>query len=56
MADIKLFDISGAVQELSSKQAALEKDLQKLLEEKNNSADDEQKVEVDSLELTQKVV
>ena len=33
MADIKLFDISGAVQELPSKQAALEKDLQKLLEE-----------------------
>ncbi len=33
MADIKLFEISGAVQELPSKQAALEKDLQKLLEE-----------------------
>ena len=33
MADIKLFDISGAVQELPSKQVALEKDLQKLLEE-----------------------
>lgn len=33
MADIKLFDISGEVQELSSKQVALEKDLQKLLEE-----------------------
>ena len=33
MADIKLFDISGEVQELPSKQVALEKDLQKLLEE-----------------------
>lgn len=33
MADIKLFDISGVVQELPSKQVALEKDLQKLLEE-----------------------
>ena len=33
MADIKLFDISSTVQELPSKQAALEKDLQKLLEE-----------------------
>ena len=33
MADIKLFDISGTVQELPSKQVALEKDLQKLLEE-----------------------
>ena len=33
MADIKLFDISGAVQELPSNQVALEKDLQKLLEE-----------------------
>ena len=33
MADIKLFDINGTVQELPSKQAALEKDLQKLLEE-----------------------
>ena len=33
MADIKLFDISGAVQELPSKQVVLEKDLQKLLEE-----------------------
>lgn len=33
MADIKLFDIGGAVQEIPSKQAALEKDLQKLLEE-----------------------
>ena len=33
MADIKLFDISGLVQELPSKQVALEKDLQKLLEE-----------------------
>ena len=33
MADIKLFDISGEVQELPSKQIALEKDLQKLLEE-----------------------
>ena len=33
MADIKLFDISGEVQELPSKQVALEKDLQKHLEE-----------------------
>ena len=33
MADIKLFDISSEVQELPSKQVALEKDLQKLLEE-----------------------
>ena len=33
MADIKLFDISGTVQELPSKQVALEKDLQKLLED-----------------------
>ncbi|MBQ4510137.1 MAG: DUF91 domain-containing protein [Clostridia bacterium] len=33
MADIKLFDISGIVQELPSKQVSLEKDLQKLLEE-----------------------
>ena len=33
MADIKLFDMSGSVQELPSKQVALEKDLQKLLEE-----------------------
>ena len=33
MADIKLFEINGTVQELPSKQVALEKDLQKLLEE-----------------------
>ena len=33
MADIKLFNINGEVQELPSKQVALEKDLQKLLEE-----------------------
>ena len=33
MADIKLFDIKGIVQELPSKQVAVEKDLQKLLEE-----------------------
>ena len=33
MADIKLFDIRGAIQELHSKQVALEKDLQRLLEE-----------------------
>ena len=33
MADIKLFSIKGQVQELPSKQVAVEKDLQKLLEE-----------------------
>lgn len=33
MADIKLFDIKGEVKELPSKQVAVEKDLQKLLEE-----------------------
>ena len=33
MADIKLFSIKGEVQELSSKQMAIEKDLQKILEE-----------------------
>jgi predicted transport protein len=33
MADIKLFEINGTVKELPSKQVALEKDLQKLLEE-----------------------
>lgn len=33
MADIKLFNIKGGVQELPSKQIALEKELQKLLEE-----------------------
>ena len=33
MADIKLFSIKGEVQELSSKQVAIEKDLQKILEE-----------------------
>ena len=33
MADIKLFNIKGTVQELPSKQIALEKDLQKLLED-----------------------
>lgn len=33
MSDIKLFDISGDVKELPSKQVALEKDLQRLLEE-----------------------
>lgn len=33
MADIKLYDIKGQIKELPSKQVAIEKDLQKLLEE-----------------------
>lgn len=33
MADIKLYDISGQAKELPSRQAAIEKDLQKLLED-----------------------
>ena len=33
MADIKLYDIKGQVKELPSKQVAIEKDLQRLLEE-----------------------
>lgn len=33
MADLKLFNIKGTVEELPSKQVTLEKELQKLLEE-----------------------
>ena len=33
MADIKLFNIKGQVEELQSKQVSLEKELKKLLEE-----------------------
>lgn len=37
MADIKLFNIKGHVEELQSKQVTLEKELQQLLEENMNT-------------------
>ena len=37
MADIKLFNIKGKVEELTSNQVTLEKELQQLLEENMNT-------------------